>query len=455
MPNQKFTSPFTGDAVQPTDVSLLQLDLSGNSAQLVWQTYSNYNAPPYANPTYVAARIIEITAAAAGSTITMPPPSQAGLGQDILITNISTNPVSILDYDGVSLATITPSSLGAAGSVLYFYLVGNNDTSSAPANWHFFNYGSAAPVGSLLALEGYGIDADNNKINTAIGVATINQSHTFQASDRAKLLVYGADSTSAKTSYTFTLPPSATLGRDWYVYLRNAGSATLALQVGGALDTIDNNTSIAMQSGESLILTTDGLGNFYTVGRGRSTVFQFSSASIDINTLSPLASGNVYTLAGSYLGVPILRFRASSTPTISSLTIELPAVTGVYYIDNDSTTAINIGFRIANTTNPPLTVNFGQSNVLVSDGTNLNVATPQITGGSVALTLTPGSVAGPSLNFEGDYSLGLYHPTTGVAGIAGNGSDIVRFVASGVSNTPKGVYVYGVLSAKQLWGGTF
>ena len=107
-----FTSPFTGDVVQPTDVSYYALSFSSNT-QLYW--------PTVVNPTQVpAARIMDCVASAGGLTILLPDASQGAVGTDILIRNLGAYSFVVEDAAGGETITV------AAGQAQYLYLTDNS-----------------------------------------------------------------------------------------------------------------------------------------------------------------------------------------------------------------------------------------------------------------------------------------------------------------------------------------
>ena len=69
-----FTSPFTGDVIQPTDVSYASYTI-GTNLVLTWPVGSN-------GISNVAARVMEITATTSGLSVIMPPANQVSVGQD-------------------------------------------------------------------------------------------------------------------------------------------------------------------------------------------------------------------------------------------------------------------------------------------------------------------------------------------------------------------------------------
>ena len=93
-----FNSPFTGNVIQPTDVSFRAITLSANTT-LSWPINGN------ATDNY-SARIMNVTASSAGLTLRMPPANQASVGEDALVRNTGANTFTLADYDGNTISTI-------------------------------------------------------------------------------------------------------------------------------------------------------------------------------------------------------------------------------------------------------------------------------------------------------------------------------------------------------------
>ena len=106
-----FNSPFTGNVVQPTDVSYRAITLSVNT-QLEWPINGN------ATDNF-AARIMQVTASSGGLSLYMPPANQASVGQDALIRNVGANTFTVKDYEGVNTIISV-----AAGESKYIYSEG-------------------------------------------------------------------------------------------------------------------------------------------------------------------------------------------------------------------------------------------------------------------------------------------------------------------------------------------
>ena len=81
-----YNSPFTGNVIQPTDVSYRAVTLSANT-QLQWPINGN------ATDDY-AARIMQVTATTAGLSLYIPPANHSSVRNDAMISNVRSNLVT-------------------------------------------------------------------------------------------------------------------------------------------------------------------------------------------------------------------------------------------------------------------------------------------------------------------------------------------------------------------------
>ena len=121
-----YNSPFTGNVVQPTDVSYRAFTISANT-QLEWPINGN------ATDDY-AARIMEVTASAGSLELWMPPANQASVGQDALIRNVGANTFTVKDYNGGNTIISV-----AAGESKYIYITDNPDEEGTWGNYCFWS----------------------------------------------------------------------------------------------------------------------------------------------------------------------------------------------------------------------------------------------------------------------------------------------------------------------------
>jgi len=99
-------------------------------------------------------------------------------------------------------------------------------------------------------------DAINNNVDSAFdkiflnGITAISSNYTIQTSDRGKLI-------SVTNTTTITLLAAGTAGGGFAIAVRNDGSNTVTVDGNGA-ETINGSTTIDLDPGDSLFITTDG-----------------------------------------------------------------------------------------------------------------------------------------------------------------------------------------------------
>ena len=411
-----FISPFTGNVIQPTDVSYRSVTLAANTT-LEWPI--NGNATDN-----VAARIMNVTASSGGLTLRMPPANQTSVGEDALIRNVGANTFTLADYDGNTIVSMT------AGLARYVYITAN---STAAGTWSVLAFGAGASAIDSSSLAGYGLKAISATLNSAINVSTFSSNYTAVDADRAKNYVWTGG------TGTLTLPSASSLANNWFFAVRNGGTGTLTVSpTGGNL--IDSAASLTLQPNDSCFITCSGSA-FFTVGLGKSTLFNFTQLTKAVTTGS-------YTLTASEASNVIQKYTGTLT---GNVTIELPPTIQVYYITNQ-TDGTGAGYQITFTTGiagtNSATVPAGEQVILLCDSANLfNAST--IAAGAVTLSLPNGSVSTPPLNFASETTTGLYRPGSAQAAFSILGTQRLLINASGISVTGSGTFSGGVN------GGTF
>lgn len=407
-----FNSPFTGTVIQPTDVSYRSITLSANT-QLEWPINGN------ATDDY-AARIMQVTATTSGLALWMPPANQTSVGNDALIRNIGANSFDVKTYDGVgSIVTV------AAGETKYIYITTN---ANEQGTWGNIAFGVGTSTADANTLDGLGLTVLANTLNTAHPVTSFSSNYTTVAADRAKTLVWTGG------AGTLSLTAAATLGDNWFVLLRNGGTGTLAIDPAGA-ELINASSSIDLQPSDSAIICCSGTA-FFTVGIGKSTIFNFSQ-----NTKA-VTSGS-YSLSASEAASPIQKF----TGTLSgAVTVTIPQTVSVYYITNQ-TDGTGAGYTITFTTgaagSQTAVVPAGQQVILLCDSQNIfNAST--IAAGATNVALANGTVTSPSLNFSAETTTGVYRPGAGEIGFTVLGTKRAGLTATGWSVTGTGIFSGGV-----------
>jgi hypothetical protein len=408
-----YVSPFTGDVIQPTDVSFRAVTLSANT-QLNWPSNSTTN-------TDYASRIMQVTATAGSLSLYMPPADQTSVGNDALIRNIGANTFTVKDYAGTSTIVSV-----AAGESKYIYITANPN---AQGSWGVIAFGTGTSSADAATLAGYGLVASGATLNQSHPSAAITSGTTFDATDRAQTRVWGSGAGTA------TLPAASTLGNNWFTLFKNNGTGSFTISCTGA-ELIDGNSSKTFNPSESAFIVCTGTA-YVTIGYGVSSQFGFTVLTKNVTGGSVLLTNNeAANIIQEYVG-----------NLTSNSVVTFPAVVNLYVISNQTT---DNGFSLTVTTGLGFTATIppGQQATVICDGTNfLNANTTQA--GASAISLVDGTVGTPSLNFAAETSTGVYRPAAGEFGVSVLGVQRFKATATGVSITGTGTFSGGIA------GGTF
>jgi hypothetical protein len=403
-----FTSPFTGQVIQPTDVSYRAISMSANTS-LSWPI--NGSATDNA-----AARIMNVTATVGSLSLVMPPANQASVGQDALIRNVGANTFTVRDYSNGTIIAV------AAGEAKYIYITTN---ATEAGTWGIISFGVGSSSADAATLAGYGLKALSTTLNQSHTVQTFSSNYTALDSDRAASYVWTGG------AGTLSLTAASTLDNDWFILVRNSGVGTLTVSPDAGL--INGAASIAMQPSDSAFIVCSGSA-FFTVGLGKSTQFNFSQ-------LTKAVTSGSYTLSSSEASNVVQKY----TGTLSgNVTVVLPETVQVYYITNQ-TDGTGANFTITFTTNSGgsiAVVPAGQQIILLCDSVNmLNAST--IAAGATSLSLVNGSAGAPSLNFASETSTGIFG-ASGEFAISILATKRFGLTSTGLSITGSGTFSSGV-----------
>lgn len=403
-----YNSPFTGDVVQPTDVSYISYTISTDLV-LQW--------PVNGNVGNIAARVMEITATVGGLDVFMPPANEISVGQDAMITNLGSNTYTVVDADGNTIVAI------ASGESQYIYVT---DNSTVAGTWSVISLGigTSSPVASVLA--GNGLLAISNTLNQSHPTASPTNGYTFASSDRAVTEIWGGGAGS------LNLDSAATIGDNWFILFKNNGTGTVTVSCTG-LDTIDGLPSKDFQPNESAFIVCTG-SEYVTVGYGTSNVFAFTA-------LTKAVTSGSYSLTPSEASSVIQEYVGTLT---GNVTVTYPPVVSLYVISNQTTAG---GYSLTVTTGigggANATIPAGQQATVICDGVNfLNANTVQA--GATTISLTNGTVGAPSLSFALETNSGMYRPGAGTIGFSILGVNRLTLSASGISVTGSGTFTGGV-----------
>ena len=419
-----YTSPFTGDVVQPTDVSYFALTF-GTSQELSWPDYTVSGGT-----TVAVARIMDCNATAAGLTITLPPGDQQSVGTDILFRNVGSNTFTVRVQSG------SPSVSIAAGEARYFYLVNNTTTDGTYRN---FTYGTGTSSADAASLVGNGLTNLNGLLQTSTITVETTSSPTLNESVRAYAYVWTGG------AGTFTLPTAASVSAGWYVIIRNSGTGSLTVSTQGA-NTLNGNSSIIFYPGDSAVVVLNKTtGKFFTIGLPSQSVVTYSSAVYDVDNIV----GN--TLSLITFAPTIQTYVATSGTRTQDLNVTLPAITQIYVVNNATgQSGYSITFQIDGSLNPPVAFANGTTAILLSDGVDLYILTQTTTSVFYA---DNGSVSAPSFTFNSDTNTGLYLAATNDFRITTNSADMMRF--NNTNPASPQVSTTATFNAGLIPGGTF
>jgi hypothetical protein len=411
-----YNSPFTGNVIQPTDVSYRAVTLSANT-QLQWPINGN------ATDDY-AARIMQVTATTAGLSLYMPPANQSSVGNDALIRNVGANTFTVKDYAGANTIISV-----AAGESKYVYITANP---TVTGTWGTIAFGAGTSSSDASTLAGYGLVASGTTLNQSHPAQSVVTGGTFATTDRAQTLVWSGG------AGTYTLPAVSTLGNNWFTMFKNNGTGSMVIS---AADNIDGASTKTFAPTESAFIVCTGT-TYVTVGYGVSSQFFYTSLVKAVTTGS-------YTLSASEASNTIQTYTGTLT---GNVTVVYPPVVNLYVIKN-SVTAGGFTLTVGTGSGTSVTIPAGQQVTLACDGTNFFNANTSQAGSVTSVSLADGTVAAPSLSFASETNTGVYRAGAGQFNTAILG--VVRSTLSATGLTINGTGTFGSGVTGGIAGGTF
>jgi hypothetical protein len=375
-----FNSPFTGNVVQPTDVSYRRIILTAD-LQLTWPINGT-------TADDAAARIMEVSTTTTANELWMPPANQASVGQDALIRNVGSVAVTVKDYTGANTIVTV-----AAGQAQYIYIVTNATTAGT---WGIIAFGIGSSGADAATLAGYGLIAIGQTLNQSQPVTSFSSNYTALTSDRSNTYVWTGG------AGTLTLSSASTLGDNWFIFLRNGGTGALTVSGTGG-NTINGSASLIFQPTDSAIIVCSGT-TFYTVGLGKNTQFAFTQLTKAVTT-------GTYTLTAAEAANVVQKYTGTLT---GNVTIIVPATVQVYYVQN-ATVGGASAYTVTLTTNTGgsvATIASNQQATLICDSVNL-VNANTVLAGSSSIGLINGTVSSPALYYGSEPTTGLYRAASG------------------------------------------
>jgi len=395
-----YTSVFGGANIYPSEISYSALTLDAD-VTLSWpeETSTSEN---------LATRIIDVVDSSGSFSIFLPDAQKAGTGETILFNNKSADTFVVKSATGVQVVSI------ASGTLWQIYLT---DNTSEDGSWEILQYGAATSNANASALAGTGIIAIGALLSQSVPITAFSGNQTLSSSDRAKLFNW-----TSTGSGVLTLPVAATVGNNWFCYLRNSGDGAIVATPQGS-NLINEGATVSFQPGDSAIIASDGV-DFYTIGFGQSAVFAF-----DYTVINVAGTGN-YTLSGSELNRIAYSFTGALT---GNRTIIVPATVQQYWVTNATTGAFTLTVKTSAGTG--VVIDAAQRKILYCNGTNVVSADNNSSGLSVPVTIAQGgtgaTTANAALTNLGANSTGisLFQSTT-----SNNAYSVLGIAPSGIVN---------------------
>ena len=369
-----YQNVFGGNVVYPAEVSYRAFTLSADTT-LAWPT-------ELATNTNVVSQIMDVTPSGGGLSIIMPPANEVSVGETTLIFNVGASTFTVKDSAGNVIASI------ASGLAWQIYLTNN---ATAAGTWRAVQYAAGVSSANAASLAGFGIKALANTLNQSTPVSTVNADYTLNSPDRAHVFAWTGG------AGTFTLTSAATLGNDWFCYVRNNGTGALTLAAASGED-INGGASVVYNPGDSSLVICDGV-SFFTVGYGQSPTFVF-----DYIAISLTGQSTPYTLSGAELNRITYNFSGVLT---ANTEIIVPDTIQQYWIANTTSGAYTLTIKTASGTG--VEVAQGARAILYCDAVDVyNASTSSI---SLPITVAQGgtgstTASGARVNLGGT-SIGI------------------------------------------------
>lgn len=404
-----YNSPFTGNVVQPTDVSYRAVTLSATT-QLEWPINGN------ATDDY-AARIMEVTATTTGLQLWMPPANQTSVGNDAMIRNVGSNSFAVRTFSGTgAIVTVAP------GEAKYIYVTTNATTSGV---WGIIGFGTGTSSADAATLAGYGLLASGLTLNASHPASNVVNNGTFADSDRAQTRVWTGG------AGVYNLPTASTLGNNWFTLFKNNGTGSIVVTCSGS-QTIDGSITKTFAPSESAIIVCTGT-EYITIGYGVSSTFAFTSFIKNV-------TGGSYVLSASEAANTIQSYVGT---LVNNVVVTYPPVVNFYVISNQ-TVAGGYSLTVGTGSGTTVVIPSGNQVSLICDGTNFFNANTTQAGAVTTFSAANGTVNTPSFTFASETDTGLYRPAAGRLGIAIEGVEIVEVSGTGVDVTGTGNFTAGV-----------
>lgn len=366
-----YTSVFGSETIPPSQNGYAAIALTADTT---------YFWPELASGSNLMADIMEVTPTAAW-TMTFPAANGVSTGRDVLVRNLGAFTITIHDAAGGTIGTV------AAGVAKYLYITSN---STAAGTWTIFTFGTGTSAADAATLAGYGLVATGSTLSQQALTISSAVTTTVTTSQRAETLIFTNSGV-----VTCNMPTSASAGNGFFINISNQGTGTVTIDPSG-VETIDGATTKDLAPGESLTAVCSGTA-WASIGYGRSTQFQFTKLVLDIS------AGTPFTLTSVQAANKLIQTIGTIT---AGVTINVPAVVAVYYVECSHTGAFTTTIKTAAGTGVALAS--GDRSILYCDGVDVVAAQ---------------TASAPAANLSGGVAGSLvYQSAVGVTGFSAAGT---------------------------------
>lgn len=390
-----YQTVFGGNPIAPAVPTYLSLAFAVNTI-LGWPLESNITSP-------AVAEWIDCNATAAALTLQLSDARAVSTGYTAIFNNIGANTFTVLDAQGNAL--LAPAS-GAA------WILVLADNSTLQGTWRALQLGAGVSVANAASLAGNGLKAITTTLNERILINPQAASYPIVVADRASCVEWTGGS-----GGVFTAPAPATVGSDWFCYIKNSGTGVLTLTP--ATGTIDGSANKTFNPNDSCVLVSDG-ATLFTMGFGQSVASSFNFVTISLAGAGP---GTV-VLAGAQLNRISYKFTGALA---GNVIVQVPASIQQYWVDNETTGAFTL--TISSGAGGTFTVPQATRVILYCDG--LNIVNAVSSGAGSVTLVADGTAAAPGLAWASDTQMGLYKVGTDILGISTAGALRVSINATG------------------------
>ena len=307
-----YTSVFGNEAIPAADQPYASLTLTADS-ELMW--------PEIAVGDLLLYELMDLHASAARNLI-LPAANLVSVGRPTTLSNKSAYTITVRDAGNAEVTTLN------SGESKLLYIT---DNSSAAGVWSVVFLGTGTSVADASALAGGGLKVVDTKLAFNLDTTAQIASYSILDTDRAKTIIFAGSG-----AVNCNLLQASVAGDGFLIGVVNQGTGSVTADPYSG-EEVDGEPAKEIAPGESAFLVCDGV-NWFTIGYGRSTQFQFTKLVLDIS------SGTPFTLTSAQAQNKLIQFIGTATENI---TVNVPAVVAVYYTQCSYSGAFSLTLKTA------------------------------------------------------------------------------------------------------------